>query len=74
MPKAAYHKTCVLTCRLKAKQSAPALPIDVSYIDRPDQLLDPLGARGTGAAIADAVFHATGKRICELPITPDKLL
>jgi xanthine dehydrogenase YagR molybdenum-binding subunit len=49
---------------------------------RPTQLLDPLGARGiceigitgTGAAIANAVFHGTGKRIRELPITPDKLL
>jgi len=29
---------------------------------------------GIPAAIANAVFHATGKRIRELPITPDKLI
>ena len=41
-----------------------------------------LGARGVGEipitgvapAIANALYHATGKRIRELPITPDKLL
>ena len=56
--------------------------IDVSAIDIPDTNMNPLGVRGigeigitgTGAAIANAVFHATGKRIRELPITPDKLL
>ena len=56
--------------------------IDVSALDIPDFKLDSLGARGigeigitgTGAAIANAVYHATGKRIRQLPITPDKLL
>ncbi len=56
--------------------------IDVSAIDIPDVNINPLGARGigeigitgTGAAIANAVFHATGKRVRQLPITPDKLL
>jgi len=33
-----------------------------------------LGMVGIPAAIANAVFRATGKRIRELPITPDKLL
>lgn len=56
--------------------------IDVIFIDKPDDYLDPMGAKGLGeigivgfsAAIANAVFHATGKRVRELPITPDKLL
>lgn len=56
--------------------------IDVIFIDKPDDYLDPMGAKGLGeigivgfsAAIANAVFHATGKRVRDLPITPDKLL
>ena len=56
--------------------------IDVEFINRPDLQFNPLGARGMGeigitgtpAAIANAVFHATGKRIRELPIRPEHLL
>lgn len=56
--------------------------IDVSAIDNPDPELDSLGAHGigeigitgTGAASANAIFHATGKRIRGLPITPDKII
>jgi CO/xanthine dehydrogenase Mo-binding subunit len=33
-----------------------------------------IGIVGTAAAIANAVFHATGVRVRSLPITPDKLL
>ena len=44
--------------------------------------MNPLGVKGVGAiaivsvapAIANAVFHAAGKRVRELPITPDKVL
>ncbi|MEO7732655.1 MAG: xanthine dehydrogenase family protein molybdopterin-binding subunit, partial [Kofleriaceae bacterium] len=58
----------------------PAL--DVSFVDEPDPFVNPLGVKGigeigitgVGAAIANAVYHATGKRIRELPITLDKLL
>lgn len=56
--------------------------IDVTALDIPDMKVDPLGCRGigeigitgTGAAVANAIYHATGKRVRDLPITPDKLL
>ncbi|MGL4621047.1 MAG: xanthine dehydrogenase family protein molybdopterin-binding subunit, partial [Chroococcidiopsis sp.] len=56
--------------------------IDVAFVGKPDLKFNPLGARGVGeigitgvaAAVANAVYHATGKRIRDLPITPDKLL
>ncbi|BAZ11723.1 aldehyde oxidase and xanthine dehydrogenase, molybdopterin binding protein [Calothrix sp. NIES-4071] len=56
--------------------------IEVLSTDIPDPHISLLGARGVGeigitgvaVAIANAIYHATGKRIRELPITPDKLL
>ncbi|MGN6665419.1 MAG: xanthine dehydrogenase family protein molybdopterin-binding subunit [Trinickia sp.] len=56
--------------------------IDVSVLDVPDPHFNALGARGIGeigitgvpAAIANAVYHATGVRVRDLPITLDKLL
>jgi xanthine dehydrogenase YagR molybdenum-binding subunit len=33
-----------------------------------------IGNVGSAAAVANAVFHATGKRVRDLPITPDKLV
>ncbi len=56
--------------------------IDVHFIDRPDSTSSALGARGLGevtatgmsAAIGNAIYHATGRRVRDLPITPDKLL
>jgi xanthine dehydrogenase YagR molybdenum-binding subunit len=56
--------------------------IDVSWIDEVDPFVNPMGAKGIGeigivgtaAAIANAVYHATGIRIRDLPITLDKLL
>jgi xanthine dehydrogenase YagR molybdenum-binding subunit len=56
--------------------------IDVSVVDEDDPHVNPLGAKGIGeigitgtaAAIANAVWHATGRRIRSLPITLDKLL
>ncbi|MBB5780300.1 xanthine dehydrogenase family protein molybdopterin-binding subunit [Nonomuraea jabiensis] len=55
--------------------------IDIRFVDRPDPQT-PLGAKGIGelgivgvaAAVANAVHHATGKRVRSLPITPDKLM
>lgn len=57
---------------------------DIEVIQVPEQDLNmnelgvkgigEIGMSGTAAAIANAVFHATGKRIRELPITLDKLM
>jgi xanthine dehydrogenase YagR molybdenum-binding subunit len=55
--------------------------IDVVFVGEPDRF-SPIGAKGLGevgtvgvsAAIANAVYHATGRRIRSLPITLDKLL
>ena len=56
--------------------------VETLFVEEDDQIVNPLGVKGMGelgmvgipAAIANAVFHATGRRIRELPITPDKLL
>jgi xanthine dehydrogenase YagR molybdenum-binding subunit len=55
--------------------------IQVIFVDEPDNIVNPLGIKGVGeiglvgvaAAIANAVYHATGKRVRDLPITLDKL-
>ncbi len=61
----------------------PAGAVDVRFVNEPDpHFAGELGARGIGelgivgcaAAVANAVYHATGRRVRELPITPDKLL
>jgi xanthine dehydrogenase YagR molybdenum-binding subunit len=56
--------------------------IEVLFVDEHDPHINPLGVKGIGeigitgtaAAIANAVYHATGKRVRDLPITLDKLL
>jgi xanthine dehydrogenase YagR molybdenum-binding subunit len=56
--------------------------IEVILIEEEDRLINPLGMKGLGeigivgvaAAVANAVYHATGVRVRELPITLDKLL
>ncbi len=56
--------------------------IDVTWIDEEDLHVNPMGSKGMGeigivgtaAAIANAVYHATGIRVRDLPITLDKLL
>ncbi|CAN5699080.1 xanthine dehydrogenase family protein molybdopterin-binding subunit [soil metagenome] len=55
---------------------------DISFVDVPDFGLDPIGVRGIGeigtcgvpAAISNAIFHATGKRLRDLPITLENLM
>ncbi len=67
-----YH----IPCNLDVPQ------IEVVFIGKPDPHISPIGARGIGeigitgvaAAVANAVFNATGKRVRDLPLTPDKLL
>ncbi len=62
---------------------ADAPPVmDVLFVEEHDPHVNPLGVKGLGeiaivgvaSAITSAVFHATGRRIRELPVTPDKLL
>jgi len=56
--------------------------IEVIFVDEEDTIVNPLGAKGLGeigivgvaAAIANAVYHATGRRVRDLPITLDKLV
>ena len=56
--------------------------IDVTVLDIPDLKFNPVGSRGIGeigitgtaAAVANAIYNATGKRIREYPITPDKIM
>lgn len=56
--------------------------IEVIFVEEHDDIINPLGAKGLGeigivgvaAAIGNAIYHATGKRVRDLPITIDKLL
>jgi xanthine dehydrogenase YagR molybdenum-binding subunit len=61
---------------------ADAPAIEAVLVDEEDPHVNPLGVKGIGEAaavgvapaIANAVYHATGIRVRDLPITPDKLL
>lgn len=56
--------------------------IEVTFVEEHDEVVSPIGVKGLGeigivgtaAAIANAIHHATGKRMRHLPITIDKLL
>jgi xanthine dehydrogenase YagR molybdenum-binding subunit len=62
--------------------NADAPAIDVHFLDYPDKEINEIGARGIGeiglagiaAAITDAVHHATGVRVRELPVRIENLL
>lgn len=62
--------------------NADAPVVEVAFINKPDPNINPSGAKGLGevgiigaaAAIANAIYNATGKRLRDLPITPDKIL
>ena len=61
--------------------NADVQDIKMIFVDEPDDIINPMGIKGVGeigivgvaAAIANAVYHATGKRVRDLPITLDKL-
>jgi xanthine dehydrogenase YagR molybdenum-binding subunit len=61
--------------------NADVQDIKVIFVDEPDAIINPMGVKGLGeigivgvaAAIANAVYHATGTRVRDLPITLDKL-
>ncbi|HNQ15254.1 MAG TPA: xanthine dehydrogenase family protein molybdopterin-binding subunit, partial [Pyrinomonadaceae bacterium] len=62
--------------------NADVQSVETAFVDEEDKIVNPLGIKGMGelclvgipAAIANAVFHATGKRVRDLPITLDKLI
>jgi xanthine dehydrogenase YagR molybdenum-binding subunit len=62
--------------------NADVYDIDVIFVSEHEDKLNPLGVKGLGeigvvgtaAAIGNAIYHATGKRVREYPITVDKLL
>ncbi len=62
--------------------NADVQDVEVIFVEENDTVVNPIGAKGLGEigivsvapAIANAIFHATGRRVRELPITLDKLL
>ncbi|SEF57233.1 xanthine dehydrogenase YagR molybdenum-binding subunit [Bryocella elongata] len=75
-------KTSLLIGEYYLPTHADRPDFDISFIDKPDYALDPIGVRGIGeigacgvpAAIANAIFHATGKRLRDLPIMLEQLM
>ena len=62
--------------------NADIADIEIILVPEQDDFVNPVGVKGIGelgnvgtaAAVANAVYHATGRRVRELPITLDKLL
>ncbi|MEJ7687397.1 MAG: xanthine dehydrogenase family protein molybdopterin-binding subunit [Variovorax sp.] len=56
--------------------------VDVIFVEEDDRVVSRLGAKGVGeigmigvaAAVANAIFHATGRRVRNTPMTPDKVM
>ena len=61
---------------------ADIVQLDATFVPNDDRNFNPLGVKGlaevaicgVAPAIANAVFHATGRRVRDLPITPESLL
>jgi xanthine dehydrogenase YagR molybdenum-binding subunit len=62
--------------------NADVPPIEIGFVEHPDLTFNGLGVRGVGeigitgvaAAVANAVYHASGRRIRDLPIVPERLM
>lgn len=62
--------------------NADAPDVTIELLEVRDEVVGPLGAKGVGeigqvgtaAAIANAVFHATGRRVRELPMAPELVM
>lgn len=56
--------------------------IEVLFVEEDDRIVSQLGAKGVGeiglvgvsAAVSNAIFHATGRRVRSTPMTPDKVM
>lgn len=67
-----YHVAC----------NADVPDVDVLFVEEDDRIVSRIGAKGVGeigivgvaAAISNAIFHATGKRLRSTPMTPDKVM
>lgn len=62
--------------------NADVPPIEIAFVEHPDLTFNALGVRGMGeigitgvaAAVANAVYHASGRRVRDVPIVPERLL
>src|SRR6185503_1572564 len=54
--------------------NADAPAVTVEFVEVDDEVVGEIGQVGTAAAIANAVFHATGRRVRELPMAPELVM